>query len=60
MVGQHGWRFRVVVALFLAPSLVPLVLFLVVPIVSSIGLSFVSWDLLTSPHWVGLANYRGL
>jgi multiple sugar transport system permease protein len=48
------------VALFLAPSLVPLVLFLVVPIVSSIGLSFVSWDLLTSPRWVGLANYRGL
>ena len=60
MVGQRGWRFRLIVALFLAPSLVPLVLFLVLPMISSIGLSFVSWDLLTHPRWVGLANYREL
>ncbi len=60
MVGRRGWRFRLVVALFLAPSLVPLVLFLVVPMLASIGLSFASWDLLTSPRWVGLDNYRGL
>jgi multiple sugar transport system permease protein len=60
MVGQSGWRFRLIVLLFLAPSLVPLVLFLVIPIVSSIGLSFLSWDLLSHPRWVGLANYRGL
>src|SRR5438034_401105 len=25
-----------------------------------LGLSFASWDLLTHPRWVGLANYRGL
>jgi len=60
MVGQRGWRFRLIVAGFLAPSLIPLFLFLVAPIVSSVGLSFLSWDLLTPPRWVGLANYRGL
>jgi multiple sugar transport system permease protein len=60
MVGQRGWRFRLIVALFLAPSLIPLVLFLILPMLASIGLSFASWDLLTSPHWVGVANYRGL
>jgi len=60
MVGERGWRFRLTVMLFLAPSLVPLVLFLVLPMVSSIGLSFLSWDLLTRPRWVGLANYQGL
>jgi len=60
MVGQRGWRFRLIVAMFLAPSLVPLVLFLVVPMLASIGLSFASWDLLTPPRWVGLDNYRGL
>jgi multiple sugar transport system permease protein len=60
MVGQRGWRFRLTVFAFLAPSLVPLVLFLVLPMISSIALSFLSWDLLTSPRWVGLANYRGL
>ncbi len=60
MVGQRGWRFRLIVALFLAPSLIPLVLFLVLPMLASIGLSFASWDLLTHPRWVGLQNYRGL
>ena len=60
MVGQRGWRFRLTVALFLAPSLIPLVLFLVLPMLASVGLSFASWDLLTHPRWVGLANYRGL
>jgi hypothetical protein len=34
MVGQSGWRFRLIVFAFLAPSLVPLVLFLVIPIVA--------------------------
>jgi len=60
MVGQRGWRFRLTVALFLAPSLIPLVLFLVLPMLATVGLSFASWDLLTHPRWVGLANYRGL
>ena len=60
MVGQRGWRFRLTVALFLAPSLIPLVLFLVLPMLASVGLSFASWDLLTHPRWVGLANYRYL
>jgi multiple sugar transport system permease protein len=60
MVGQRGWRFRVIVALFLAPSLIPLILFLIVPMLASVGLSFASWDLLTHPRWVGTANYRGL
>ena len=60
MVGQRGWRFRLTVALFLAPSLIPLVLFLVLPMLASIGLSFANWDLLTPPHWAGLGNYRGL
>ncbi|MCW2977850.1 MAG: N-Acetyl-D-glucosamine transport system, permease protein 1 [Actinomycetia bacterium] len=60
MVGQRGWRFRLIVALFLAPSLIPLIMFLIVPMLASVGLSFASWDLLTHPRWVGTANYRGL
>jgi multiple sugar transport system permease protein len=60
MVGESGWRHRAVVALFLGPSLLPLLAFLVLPMLSSIGLSLVSWDLLTSPRWVGIDNYRGL
>jgi multiple sugar transport system permease protein len=60
MVGQRGWRYRLVVLGFLAPSLVPLFAFLIGPMLSSIGLSFLSWNLLSPAHWVGLANYRTL
>jgi multiple sugar transport system permease protein len=60
MVGQRGWRFRLVVFLFLAPSLVPLLLFMVGPMVSSIGLSFLRWNLVSPAHWVGVSNYRAL
>ena len=60
MVGVHGWRRAALVSSFLLPSLVPLTLFLITPMAASIGLSFVSWDLLTSPQWVGTDNYREL
>jgi multiple sugar transport system permease protein len=60
MVGQRGWRHRLVVLSFLAPSLVPLLLFMIGPMLSSIGLSFLSWDLLSPARWVGLSNYRTL
>ena len=34
--------------------------FTVVPILASLGLSFTSWDVISSPSWVGLDNYRRL
>jgi multiple sugar transport system permease protein len=60
MVGQRGWSQRAVVALFLAPSLVPLLLFTVGPMVASVGLSTVEWNLLKPPVFVGLDNYDKL
>jgi multiple sugar transport system permease protein/sn-glycerol 3-phosphate transport system permease protein len=42
---------------FIAPSLVGVVLFLLVPVVIVLVLSFFQWNFLTPPHWVGLANY---
>ncbi|MEX1171367.1 MAG: sugar ABC transporter permease [Chloroflexota bacterium] len=60
MVGQQGWRHRGAIALFLAPSLVPLLLFTVGPMVASVGLSLVSWNLLQPPIFVGLDNYQRL
>jgi multiple sugar transport system permease protein len=44
--------------LFLLPWLAGLLLFLVIPILSSLGLSFTNWNLLNPPEWVGLKNYR--
>jgi multiple sugar transport system permease protein len=57
---DRGWRHRGLVLLFLGPSLVPLLLFLVVPMLSSVGLSFLDWNLIGSPRWVGFDNYREL
>jgi multiple sugar transport system permease protein len=42
---------------FILPSLVGVTLFLLVPVVIVLVLSFFQWNFLTSPHWVGFANY---
>ncbi len=46
--------------LFLLPSLAGFLLFVVLPVIVSALLSFVDWNLLRSPEWVGLLNYRQL
>lgn len=43
--------------LFLLPGLVGFLVFVVVPIIGSFGLSFVDWNLLSPPEFVGLSNY---
>lgn len=60
MVGQQGWRRWAVIVTFLAPGLVPLVLFTVGPMVASAGLSLLDWDLLRPPRFIGLDNYARL
>ena len=44
--------------LLLAPSLFGFLAFLVAPVVIVFVLSLFSWNLITSPQFVGLANYR--
>ncbi len=46
--------------LFLAPFLVAFSVFLLYPIGYGLYVSFTDWDLMTSPKWVGLENYRDL
>ena len=60
MAGQHGWRQAGVVALFVGPSLLGLVLFTLGPLLASLGISLTSWDLLTPPQFVGFANFTEL
>ena len=43
--------------LFLAPSLTGLLVFTILPIISSFFLAFTDWDLLTSPKFVGFQNF---
>lgn len=49
----EGWTALV----FLAPGLIGLFLFLVLPILASVSLSFTNWQLLGKPKFVGWANY---
>jgi multiple sugar transport system permease protein len=44
--------------LFLAPSMVGLVVFFIIPLLGGFGLSFTDWDLLSTPKFVGFENYQ--
>jgi multiple sugar transport system permease protein len=44
--------------LFASPWLIGVVLFLIGPIIASGLLSLTNWNLISSPRWVGLENYR--
>ena len=57
---ERGAKRALTFALFLGPSLIGVIIFLVGPILASLGLSFASWDLLTPPEFVGLANFERL
>lgn len=46
--------------LFLAPSLVLFMVFVLLPVLAALGISFTSWDLFTTAHFAGLENYRQL
>ncbi|MEU5044497.1 carbohydrate ABC transporter permease [Streptomyces griseorubiginosus] len=49
---------RLLATLFLAPTIVGIVVFTVVPIVGSLVLSLFHWNVIDSPKWAGAANYR--
>jgi len=46
--------------LFILPMLVGLLIFRLIPIGFSFGISFTSWNIFSPPRWIGLDNYRTL
>lgn len=46
--------------LFISPWIIGFLLFVLVPMIASIFFSFCRYDVLTSPNWCGLDNYRRL
>jgi len=53
------WRWRISY-LFLAPFLLLFVLFIALPTLTSLGLSFTYYNILEPPRFTGLSNYRAL
>jgi multiple sugar transport system permease protein len=43
--------------LFLLPNLLGFLVFMVGPLLASLGISFLEWNLLTTPIWKGMDNY---
>ncbi|MCC6804445.1 MAG: sugar ABC transporter permease [Anaerolineae bacterium] len=60
MAGDYGWQKWKWVLLFIAPSLIGLLLFIFVPIGTSLWLSFQDWNLLSPPKFIGLDNFSEL
>ena len=60
MVGDKGIKKYFWVLFFLLPSLLGLLVFTVIPMLASLGLTLFDWDLLTSPEFVGFDNYKEL
>jgi len=56
---RRGWNpnRQMEAYLFLLPSLLGFLLFIVGPVIGSLGLSLVRWNLLTAPTFVGINNY---
>ena len=55
---RAAWRRRRLVLLLMAPWLIGFSVFFGYPLVMSVYLSFMHYDLLSSPKWIGLANYK--
>jgi multiple sugar transport system permease protein len=54
----HRLRHALTVASFMAPATVGIVVFFAYPLLSAVYFSFTKFDLLSTPEWVGLRNYR--
>ncbi len=60
MNGERGWNKWAWVALFLGPSLLGLLVFVVLPILSSLVYAFTDWNLLSPPEFIGTGNFAEL
>lgn len=60
MAGYKGWSKWKWILVFLAPSLLGLLVFIVYPILTSFWLAFHDWNLLRAPTFIGLDNFKEL
>lgn len=60
MAGERGLRRFAAAGLFLLPSLVPLLAFMVVPMIASLALTTFEWNLIRPPQFVALDNFARL
>ncbi len=60
MTGPRGMRKAGLIAFFLLPSAVPLIMFTIAPMIGALWVSLHNWNLQSPMRWAGLDNYRFL
>jgi multiple sugar transport system permease protein len=55
---KKAWRRNAIAYMFLSPWLIGLLCLSLIPMVSSLYLSFTNYDMFTSPEWTGIENYK--
>lgn len=58
--GRRRWGYALTVAVFLLPSLIPLLAFVIGPMLSAAWTSLHQWNLIGDMKWVGFDNYAHL
>lgn len=54
------WKRNRIALLFLSPWLLGLAVFTAMPMITSFYMSFTSYDMFTTPKWVGMSNYTSM
>lgn len=57
---KKRWRQWVTGYSMILPNFIGFFIFMLIPIIATIGLGFTEWDLVNDPRWVGLDNYKHL
>jgi len=57
---KKGWQKYGMGYLFITPFFVLFTIFIVIPVILSLGMSFTYYNMLQPPRWIGLTNYRSL
>lgn len=55
---KKAWNKNAVGYLFLSPWLIGLIGLSIIPMISSLYLSFTNYDMFTTPKWIGMDNYK--
>ena len=60
MILKGSYKEKVAPYLFILPNFIGFLIFTLVPVILSLALSFVDWDMLSPPKFVGLQNFINL
>ncbi len=54
---EKGIKRKITLFVFLGPTLIGLFLFMILPLLVGLGVSFTEWNLISNPEFVGINNY---